>query len=51
MKEILIYSFLLFILGFYLKMMYEIWTIRKEDKKEWEQYWDDVFENAKNQKQ
>jgi hypothetical protein len=51
MKEILLYSFLLLIFGFYLKMMYEIWTIRQEDKKEWNQYWDDVFENAKNQKQ
>jgi hypothetical protein len=51
MKEILLYSFLLLIFGFYLKMMYEIWTIRQEDKKEWDQYWDDVFENAKNQKQ
>ena len=51
MKEILLYSFLLLIFGFYLKMIYEIWTIRQEDKKEWEQYWDDVFNNAKNQKQ
>ncbi len=51
MKEILLYSFLLLIFGFYLKMMYEIWTIRQEDKKEWENYWDEVFENAKNNKQ
>jgi len=51
MKEILLYSFLLLIFGFYLKMLYEIWTIRQEDKKEWEEYWEDVFNNAKNQKQ
>ena len=51
MKEILLYSFLLLIFGFYLKMMYEIWTIRQEDKKEWENYWDEVFNNAKNNKQ
>jgi hypothetical protein len=51
MKEILIYSVILFIFGFYLKVIYEIWTIRQEDKKEWEQYWNEVFENAKNNKQ
>jgi hypothetical protein len=51
MKEILLYSFLLLILGFYLKMMYEIWIIRKDDKREWENYWDEVFNNAKNNKQ
>ena len=51
MKEILLYSFLLLIFGFYLKMMYEIWTIQQEDKKEWEEYWEDVFNNAKNNKQ
>ena len=47
MKEILIYSVILFIFGFYLKVIYEIWTIRQEDKKEWEKYWDDVFEKNK----
>jgi hypothetical protein len=51
MKEIFLYSFLLLIFGFYLKMLYEIWTIRKEDKREWENYWNEVFNNAKNQKQ
>ena len=51
MKEILLYSVLLLIFGFYLKILLEIWTIRQEDKKEWEQYWNEVFENAKNNKQ
>jgi hypothetical protein len=50
MKEILLYSFLLLIFGFYLKMIYEIWTIQQEDKKEWEEYWEDVFNKAKNNK-
>lgn len=51
MKEIILYSFLLFIFGFYLKMIYEIWQFRKEEKTEWERYWEDVFNNAKNNKQ
>jgi len=51
MKEILLYSVLLFIFGFYLKMIYEIWKYRKDQKSEWERYWDEVFNNAKNSKQ
>jgi hypothetical protein len=51
MKEILLYSFLLLIFGFYVKMLFEIWKYKKDAKSEWEQYWDDVFNNAKNQKQ
>jgi len=51
MKEILLYSFLLAMFVFYIKMMYEIWQYNKEQKSEWEKYWDEVFNNAKNQKQ
>lgn len=50
MIEILVYLFLTILFGFYLKMMLEIWKYKKEQKSEWESYWDEVFNNAKNSK-
>ena len=47
MKNFLLYLFLIVVAVIYIRMVFEIWKYRKEQKSEWERYWDEVFEQNK----
>ena len=51
MKEFILYAVLIFGFVWYIWMLIDIWKFRKNAKSEWEQYWDNVFNNTKNNKQ
>ena len=45
---VLTYIGLIALAAIYVSCLFAVWEQRKRERKEWEQYWDEVFERNKN---
>jgi len=48
MLQIIAYILLVFTFAIYVSVLFAVWEQRTKEKKEWEKYWDEVFERNKN---